>query len=113
MKKEEILKKARELGKEIRKSDEYKELVESQKGLDGDSEAQKFLKEYEEKRKILEMKQMTGQNIDQEIKELQEIEQKVMNMDSMKRYSEAENKFKELIDDANKEIVKAMEEEKE
>ncbi len=110
MKKEEILKKARELGKEIRESDEYRELVAAQNELDKDGETQKFLKEYEEKRKVLEMKQMTGQNIDEEVKGLQEIEQKVMEMESMKRYSDAENKFKGLIDDANKEIVKAMEE---
>ena len=110
MDKEEILKKARELGKGIRESPEFKELLEAQQALDGDSEVQELLKEYEDKRKSLEMKQMAGESIEQEAKELGEIEQKVMSLESMKKYSEAENKFKELIDDANKEIVKAMEE---
>ncbi len=107
---EEVLRKARELGETLRKSDEYKELMNAQKELDEDTEVQEMIKKYDVKRNELQMKQMTGQNVDEELTELTEMEGKIMGRESMKKYAEAEEKFKNLVDEANQEIVKAMEE---
>jgi len=111
MTKEEILKKAKELGEALKESEEYKELVEAQKALDGDEETQKLLNEYNEKAQEIQLKQLTGENISEGMTELQKLEGEIMNTESMKRYTEAEKNFKDLIDSANQEIVKAMEEE--
>jgi cell fate (sporulation/competence/biofilm development) regulator YlbF (YheA/YmcA/DUF963 family) len=111
MSKEDILKKAKELGEALKDSDEYKELLEAQKALDNDQETQQLLNEYNEKAQEIQLKQLTGENISEGMAELQKLEEKIMNSDSMKRYTEAEKNFKELIDSANQEIVKAMEEE--
>ncbi len=108
---EEVIKKARELGEALRNSEEYRELMEAQKMLDEDLETQNMLKEYDAKRNELQIKQMTGQNIEPEINDLTAMEGEIMSRESMKRYSEAEEKFKNLVDEANQEIVKAMEEE--
>jgi len=111
MTKEEILKKAKELGEALKESEEYKELVEAQKALDSDEETQKLLNEYNEKAQEIQLKQLTGENISEGMAELQKLEEEIMNSESMKRYTEAEKNFKDLIDSANQEIVKAMEEE--
>jgi cell fate (sporulation/competence/biofilm development) regulator YlbF (YheA/YmcA/DUF963 family) len=106
---EEIIKKAHALGEALRNSEEYHNLIDAQKMLDEDGETQNMIKEYEVKRNELQMKQMTGQNIEPEINELTAMEGKIMSQESMQKYSEAEEKFKNLVDAANKEIVKAME----
>ncbi len=110
--KEDVMKKARELGKSIRESDEYKELMDAQKILDEDVETQEMLKEFDQKRNEIQMKQMVGQDVREDLEKLEDMERKIMERESMAKYAAAEEKFKNLIDEANKEIVKAMEEEK-
>lgn len=107
--KEEVMKRAKALGESLRESDEYKELMEAQKNLDEDVETQELLKNYESKRNELQIKQMTGQNIDDDLRELTDMEGQIMNKESMQRYTKAEENFKNLVDEANQEIVKAME----
>ena len=111
MTKEEIMKKARELGKSIKESEEYRDLVEAQKALDEDTETQELLKEFDAKRNEIETKQMVGQDIKEDLENLESMEKEIMERESMKKYAEAEERFKDLIDEANKEIVKGMEEE--
>ncbi len=113
MTKEEILKKAKELGEALKESEEYKELLKAQKALDEDEETQKLLNEYNAKAQEIQLRQLTGENVSEGMAELQELEEKIMNSESMKRYTESEKNFKELIDSANQEIVKAMEGEEE
>ena len=113
MTKEEIMKKARELGKSIKESEEYRDLVEAQKMLDNDEETQAMLKEFDAKRNEIETKQMVGQDIKEDLENLESMEKEIMERESMKKYAEAEERFKNLIDEANKEIVKGMEEETE
>ncbi len=108
---EEVIEKARALGEALRNSDEYRNLMEAQKILDEDTETQNMIKEYDVKRNELQMKQMTGQNIEAEINDLTAMEGEIMSRESMQRYTEAEEKFKNLVDEANQEIVRAMEEE--
>ncbi len=111
MTKEEIIKKAKELGKALKESEEYKELMEAQKALDEDEETQRLLNEYNTKAQEIQLKQMTGGNINDSMVEIQELEKKIMDSESMKRYTEAEGKFKQLIEDTNQAIVESMEEE--
>ncbi len=106
--KEEVMKRAKALGESLRESDEYKELMEAQKNLDEDAETQELLKNYESKRNELQVKQMTGQNIDDDLRELTDMEGQIMNKESMQRYTKAEENFKNLVDEANQEIVNAM-----
>ncbi len=107
---EEVLKKARELGKSLKESEEYRELVDAQKALDEDQETQQMLQEYEAKRNEVQIKQMMGQNADEELRELTDLEGKIMQKETMQRYTKAEENFRNLVDEANQEIVKAMEE---
>ncbi len=108
---EKVLNKARELGEALRESDEYKELLEAQKALDEDKETQDLLNEYNVKAQEIQLKQMTGENVEESMNELQNIEKRIMESESMKRYMDAESKFKELVDSANQTIVDAMEKE--
>ena len=107
---EEVLRKARELGKSLKESEEYRELVDAQKALDEDQETQQMLQEYEAKRNEVQIKQMMGQNADEELRELTDLEGKIMQKETMQRYTKAEENFRNLVDEANQEIVKAMEE---
>ncbi len=111
MTKEEILNKAKELGKAIKESDEYKELVEAERALNEDEDTQKLLNDYNAKAQEIQLRQMTGENVNDSMIELQDLEKKIMDTESMKKYSQAEKNFKELIDSANQAIVDAMEEE--
>lgn len=111
MSNEEIIKKAKELGKALKESEEYKELIEAQKALDEDADTQKLLNDYNAKAQEIQLKQMTGDNINENMAELQKLEQDIMNSETMKRYTEAENKFKKLIESTNQAIVESMEEE--
>jgi cell fate (sporulation/competence/biofilm development) regulator YlbF (YheA/YmcA/DUF963 family) len=113
MSNEEILNKAKDLGKAIKESEEYKKLLEAQKALDEDKETQDLLNEYNAKAQEIQIRQMTGENVNDSMVELQNLERKIMDSESMKKYTEAENDFKNLIDSANKAIVDAMEEEEE
>lgn len=110
---EEVIKKARELGKALKETEEYKEFVEAQKALDKNEEIQKLLKDYDEKAKDIQLKQMTGENIDEDMISLQKIEKEIVESETMQKYTTAERKFKELVDSANKAIVEAMEGEEE
>ena len=65
------------------------------------------------KRNEVQIKQMTGQNADEELRALTDMEGEIMNKESMQRYTKAEENFRNLVDEANQEIVKAMEEEEE
>lgn len=111
MTKEEILNRAKELGKALKESDEYKELVEAEKALNEDEETQKLLNDYNAKAQEIQLRQMTGENVNDSMMELQDLEKKIMDSESMKKYSQAEKNFKELIESANQTIVDAMEEE--
>ncbi len=111
--KEEVLRRAKALGESLKGSNEYKELMEAQKGLDEDTETQELLKNYEVKRNEVQVKQMTNQNADEELRVLTDMEGQLMNKESMQHYTKAEENFKNLVDEANKEIVKAMEENEE
>jgi len=108
--KEEIIKKARELGESLRHSEEYIELIDAQKQLESDQEIQDMIKEYDAKRNEVQMKQMTGQNFDDDLKALTELEGKITKKESMQRYTKAEESFKALVDEANQEIVRVMDE---
>jgi len=110
---EEVIKKARELGKALKETEEYKEFVDAQKALDENEEIQKLLKDYDEKAKDIQLKQMTGENIDEDMISLQKIEKEIVESETMQKYTTAERKFKELVDSANKAIVEAMEGEEE
>ena len=113
MTKEEILNKAKELGKAIKESEEFKGLVEAEKALNEDEETQKLLNDYNAKAQEIQLRQMTGENMNDSMMELQKLEKKIMDTESMKKYSQAEKDFKELIDSANQAIVDAMEEKEE
>ncbi len=106
---EEVIKKAKELGKALKETEEYKEFVEAQKALDEDKNIQNLLKEYDEKAKDIQLKQMTGESIEEDMMDLQKLEKEIVESESMSRYTKAEKKFKELVDSANKAIVEAME----
>jgi len=110
---EEVIKKAKELGKALKETEEYKEFVEAQKALDSDENVQKLLKEYDDRAKDIQVKQMTGENIEEDMISLQKLEKEIVGSESMERYTKAERKFKELVDSANKAIVEAMEGEEE
>ncbi len=103
------MEKARALGDSLRGSDEFLKLVEAQKLLDADTQAQELLKSYDAKRNELQVKQMGGQSLDSEIKQITEMENQIMSRESMQVYTKAEEDFKNLVDEANQEIVKAME----
>ncbi len=106
---EEVVKKAKALGRALKESEEYIEYVKAQKALDDDKEVQDLLKEYDDKAKEIQLKQMTGESIDEDMVNLQNLEKKIMDSEIMGNYTRAEKKFKELVDTANRAIVEAME----
>lgn len=101
----DIIEKARELGKMIAESDEMKALKGAEEMQLADPDAQVLMMEYANTRERLSERATSGDVSKEEFEKIQtEMEQafqKLMTNDNIKRYIEANKSFKTLIDQVN------------
>ncbi len=101
----EIIEKARELGQMLSECDEYKALKGAEDLQLADPEAQKLMMEYATTRENLG-KRAAAENVTKEDfeniqKEAQEAFEKLMTNENIKRYVDASQNFKTLVDQVN------------
>ncbi len=101
----DIIEKARELGKMLAESDEMKALKGAEEMQLADPDAQVLMMEYANTRERLSERATSGDVSKEEFEKIQtEMEQafqKLMTNDNIKRYIEANKSFKTLIDQVN------------
>ena len=101
----EIIEKARELGQMIAESDEIKALRGAEELQLADPEAQELMMEYANVREAAAAKaqdpNMTKEGFEEIQKEMELAFHKLMTNGNIKRYIEANNAFKALIDQVN------------
>lgn len=101
----EIIEKARELGKMLADSDECKALKGAEELQLADPEAQELMMEYANKREELSAKaaaeNLTKEDFENIQKEAEEAFNKLLTNANIKRYIEASGAFKTLVDQVN------------
>ena len=101
----EIIEKARELGKMLAESDELKALKGAEELQLSDPDAQVLMMEYANAREAAAKKaqdpEMTKEGFEEIQSELESAFQKLMTNDNIKRYIEANNQFKSIMNQVN------------
>lgn len=101
----EIIEKARELGQMLSESDEFKALKGAEELQLADTEATELMMEYANTRERLSNKMADPSNTEEDFKaiqkEMEDAFHKLMTNANIKRYIEANNSFKTLIDQVN------------
>lgn len=101
----EIIEKARELGKMLADSDEFKALKGAEELQLSDPKATELMMEYAKAREEAAQKaqdpNMTKEGFEEIQKEMEMAFQKLMTNENIKRYIEANRTFKTLIDQVN------------
>jgi len=101
----DIIEKARELGKMIADSDEMKALKGAEELQLADPKAQELMMEYANKREEISKKasdpNMTKEGFEAIQKEMEDAFKKLMTNENIKRYIEANKQFKTLIEQVN------------
>jgi cell fate (sporulation/competence/biofilm development) regulator YlbF (YheA/YmcA/DUF963 family) len=101
----EIIEKARELGMMIAESDEFKALKGAEAMQLSDPKAQELMMEYATTREKLSQRasspDITKEDFEKIQTEMEEAFKKLMTNENIKRYIDANGKFKTLIDQVN------------
>ncbi|MCL0107831.1 YlbF family regulator [Peptococcaceae bacterium] len=106
---QEVFEQALELGRKIAESEEFKEVQRAESAMLKDSEAQKLLMEFQLLQQQQRQKQQSGISLTAEdIKQLEQIESKMLQNPLIKSFSEAQHKFQELLNAVNETINKTM-----
>ncbi len=107
---EEIEKKAKELGKAIASSEEYKRYVEAREEVERDEKMQELFGRYEQLRDEFYQALESGQGNEELLGKIDALEKEISSNPKMKEYMEAEANFKKLIDKVNEKIAEGIQE---
>jgi len=100
-----VLKKAKELGQEIRKTEEYQELERVTANIEGDAEASQMIKEIQELQQQIQFAQQAGVQPNQEqIDQFNDIKSKMDDSLTIQAYARAQNDFSQFMQDINNAI---------
>jgi len=102
---------ANQLERDLRKTDQYKNLEEAFETLQKDDEAKALFDQFRLTQQTLQQKQMTGQEIgEDEAKQAQELSQKVGNNDVLSELIQAEQELGQMIEEINQIALKPIQE---
>ena len=102
---------ANQLERDLRNLDAYKNLVETMKAIQEDSASNELLEEFKQMGQSFQMKQMTGQQpTEDEIKDYQELSEKVMANESINKLMESERQLSQIMEDINRIITLPLQE---
>lgn len=102
---------ANQLERDLRKTDQYKNLEEAFETLQKDDEAKTLFDQFRLTQQTLQQKQMTGQEIgEDEAKQAQELSQKVGNNDVLSELIQAEQELGQMIEEINQIALKPIQE---
>ncbi len=100
-----VLDKAKELGKEIRTTDEYKELVRTSGNVQENSEANDIINEIQKLQQQIQFAQQSGVQPNQEqIEEFNNLKGKMDSNITIQAYVKAQENFNQIMQDVNQAI---------
>jgi cell fate (sporulation/competence/biofilm development) regulator YlbF (YheA/YmcA/DUF963 family) len=106
----DIIKKAKELGAEIRKSDEFQELNRTSENVQGDPEANRLVEEVQKVQQQIQFSQQSGVQPSQEqIDQFNEIKGKMDTSLTIQAYAKARSNFDQLMQNVNNAIGEGIE----
>lgn len=104
-----ILEKAKELGEEIASSVELEQMKEAELAMMTDNEARSLVEEFNTKqRKFMEMKSQGLTLSEEQLKEAEELERRVMENDLMVDFFRKQQNFEQIIEKINTIITSAI-----
>ena len=104
-----VMEKAQELADEILDTDEYETLQAVQEKVNGDEDAQQILQQIQNKQRQAQMAQQNGQPVSDDIRQdLQSLQAKMQENDTLKELQEAEENFNKVMETVNQVISGAL-----
>ncbi|WP_347488386.1 YlbF family regulator [Desulfoscipio sp. XC116] len=104
----DVFEKASALGKSIVESEEFKEIQKKENEMIGDPNAQQLLKKFHELQKLQKEKQKKGEALTpDEAREFEQVQLKIVENKAIKTFSEAQEKFQNMMNEIMKIIKEA------
>lgn len=104
-----LTKKAQELADAIKATDEYKDLKGAESRLQLDPTAQDLVNDFQQKQQSLMEAQQSGQELDQQtIMELQGLQGRMQQNETIKNLMNAQQRFDVLMKDVNQTLATAL-----
>lgn len=105
-----LLEKAKELGRELRNTEEYQKLNEVNQRLNSDREAQEVIKAFQEAQSIIQFSQQSGvQPTEEQIDDYKEKQKNLEANLTVKAYMKATEGFYDVMKKVNDTITAAIE----
>ncbi|AGB40924.1 hypothetical protein Halha_0963 [Halobacteroides halobius DSM 5150] len=109
-----IMEKAQNLADAIVNSEEYSNLRDAEAEVSKDESAQQLLQQYQAEQRKLQMAQMNGQEVNEDMKnDLQALQAKMQENTKVKELMDAQQKFNKVMETVNKVISGALSPEEE
>lgn len=100
-----VIEKAKELGQEIRKTGEYKELKRVTENIEQDTEANNMIKEIQDLQKQIQFSQQSGvQPSEDQINQFNSLKTKMDTNLTIQAYAKAQNDFSQFMQEVNSAI---------
>jgi len=104
-----VIVKAKELGKEIRKTEQYRELERVSENMQEDAEANQMVREIQDLQQQIQFAQQSGVQPSQEqIEEFNNLKSKMDTSLTIQAYAKAQNDFSEFMQDVNNAISEGI-----
>ncbi len=104
-----VIEKAKELGQEIRKTEEYQELERVSENMQEDSEASQMIKEIQELQQQIQFAQQSGvQPSEEQIQRFNDLKSKMDTNLTIQAYARAQNEFSEFMQKVNSSISEGI-----
>lgn len=100
-----VIEKAKELGKEIRKTEQYQELERVSENMQEDAEANQMIKDVQSLQQQIQFAQQSGvQPSPEQIEEFNNLKSKMDTSLTIQAYAKAQNEFSQFMQDVNSAI---------
>ncbi len=97
-----VIDKAKELGMEIRKTAEYKELERVTENMEGDAEANNMIKEIQDLQQQIQFAQQSGvEPSPEQIQQFNDIKSRMDSSLTIQAYAKAQNDFSQFMQEVN------------
>ncbi len=105
----DVEKKAKELGNEIAKTDEYQELERTSKNVQENTEANQMIEKVQELQQNIQFAQQSGvQPSEEVIQQFNDLKQQMNANLTIQAYAKAQEAFNQLMNDVNSAISKGI-----
>ncbi len=104
-----VIEKAKELGQEIRKTEQYQELERVSENMQSDSEANQMIKEVQELQQQIQFAQQSGvQPSEDQIQQFNDLKSKMDTNLTIQAYAKAQNEFSQFMQEVNSSISEGI-----